>query len=103
MFVIHDQTLIKQLETIAEQKGAQIEDVLREMVAAYHPSEGQSEPDLASGMVPGSWEWINAHLDEVTFSTGNPLTVEEIQHTLDEEFADYLFSRMNNGVTPDSH
>lgn len=102
MFVIHDEALVKQLEAIAEQKGAQVEDVLREMVAAYPSAEPEPAPDEESGMVPGSWEWINAHLDEASFGTDAPLSGEEAEEILDREFGDYIYNRINNGTSDDS-
>jgi hypothetical protein len=99
MFVIHDESLIKQLETIAEHKGAGVEDVLREWVAAYPAATPTPEP---TDMVPGSWEWINAHLDEASFGTDAPLSGEEAEEVLDREFGDYIYNRMNNGTSDNS-
>jgi hypothetical protein len=102
MFVIHDEALVRQLEAIAEQKGAQVEDVLREMVAAYPSAEPAPASEEEAGIVPASWEWLVAHLDEASFSTGNPLSGEEAEELLDREFGDYLFNRMSNGTSEDS-
>jgi alkyl hydroperoxide reductase subunit AhpC len=96
MLTIHDQTLITQLEAMAKQEGRNVEDMLRVMIA-----ERQGTDD--EGTVPGSWEWINAHLDEVIFRTENPIDADDIEDVLNAEFPDYLLKRMQDGAPEDTH
>lgn len=97
MLVIRDEHLARQLKTIADNEKRSVEDVLKTLLADYPAQENKEieEPKR------GSWEWLVAHLDELAFSTGNPIDPEQADDILNAEYADYILSLDNDAPTSD--
>jgi Arc/MetJ family transcription regulator len=98
MLIIHDEALAEALRALAAREGRDVVAMLRTLVAE-HTTAASASPDVDVDGQPGSWEWVGANLDSVTFATEHPLDPAQADEILNAEFADYLLKRMDDGAT----